>query len=41
MSQRATEQESEITYAQFKALANSIPKSCLDGATGWLGVLVQ
>ena len=41
MSQRATEQESEITYAQFKALANSIPNLAWMARPDGLGVLVQ
>ena len=37
MSQRATEQESEITYAQFKALANSIPNlAWMARPDGWV-----
>jgi PAS domain S-box-containing protein len=37
MSQRATEHESEITYAQFKALANSIPNlAWMARPDGWV-----
>ncbi|MGJ0452566.1 MAG: sensor histidine kinase [Methylocystis sp.] len=37
MSQRATQHESEITYAQFKALANSIPNlAWMARPDGWV-----
>jgi len=37
MAQRAAERESDLTYAQFKALANSIPNlAWMARPDGWI-----